>query len=263
MSTHSSAEPKFHHMPPEIQEQLRRQEEHIAAVSAQKHQDNLRSEQARTRANRANACFSTGPRTLSGKEVSRMNAVRHGLTGRQVLLPSEDAEAYTAHIERFRRDLAPVTERELELTQMLADTQWRLNRIPGLESAIFAMGRLRYVDLYLDVDAALRSQLIDCYTMEQSAKQINNLSIQEGRLRRQYTSDLKELKALQSHRQQSEEAAKPSAQSATATATQQGDWVRFYNLTETNVGRPSGCGGLQSDPNNSSTAPSADRLQPK
>ena len=98
---------------------------------------------AQVRANREKAKSSTGPVTPEGKTISKLNATRHGLTGRQVLLPSEDADAYTAHIERLRRDFQPATEREHELTQMLADIQWRVNRIPNLESAIFAVGRMR------------------------------------------------------------------------------------------------------------------------
>jgi hypothetical protein len=51
--------------------------------------------------NRANALLSTGPTSLEGKVNSSLNAVRTGLTGRTVLLPSEDAALYTAHVERF------------------------------------------------------------------------------------------------------------------------------------------------------------------
>ena len=172
------------------------------------------------RANRENAKLSTGPATPEGKAVSRLNATRHGLTGRQALLPSEDADAYTAHIERFRRDLQPATERELELTQMLADTQWRINRIPNLESAIFAVGRMRYAEMHKDYDPAIRDQVIDFYTMEQHARQLNNLSIQESRLRRNYAKDLAELTALQAERRK-QETAKQAVQSAEQTQAAQ------------------------------------------
>ena len=187
------------------------------------------------RANRENAKLSTGPVTPEGKAVSKLNATRHGLTGRQVLLPSEDADAYTAHIERFRRDLQPATERELELTQMLADTQWRINRIPNLESAIFAVGRMRYAELHKDYDPAIRDQVIDFHTMEQHARQLNNLSIQESRLRRNYTKDLAELNALQAERCKQEEttqagAAIAAAATAGSAATKNG--FVFENLQQ-------------------------------
>lgn len=47
-------------------------------------------------ANRRNALKSTGPRTETGKQVSRCNAVRHGLTAETVLSALEDTEDYKA-----------------------------------------------------------------------------------------------------------------------------------------------------------------------
>ena len=47
-------------------------------------------------ANRRNALRSTGPKTEGGKQVSRCNAVRHGLTAETVLSALEDAEDYKA-----------------------------------------------------------------------------------------------------------------------------------------------------------------------
>ena len=47
-------------------------------------------------ANRRNALKSTGPKTEAGKQVSRCNAVRHGLTAETVLSALEDAEDYKA-----------------------------------------------------------------------------------------------------------------------------------------------------------------------
>src|SRR5262249_21705911 len=47
-------------------------------------------------ANRRNALKSTGPRTLSGKLVSRRNALRHGLTAETLIEPLEDPKVYRA-----------------------------------------------------------------------------------------------------------------------------------------------------------------------
>jgi len=45
-------------------------------------------------ANRRNASKSTGPITEEGKQRSRCNAVRHGLTAETVIGALEDAEDY-------------------------------------------------------------------------------------------------------------------------------------------------------------------------
>ena len=47
-------------------------------------------------ANRRNARKSTGPTTEEGKQRSRCNAVRHGLTAETVIQALEDAEDYKA-----------------------------------------------------------------------------------------------------------------------------------------------------------------------
>ena len=47
-------------------------------------------------ANRRNARKSTGPVTEEGKQRSRCNAVRHGLTAETVIGALEDAEDYKA-----------------------------------------------------------------------------------------------------------------------------------------------------------------------
>ncbi len=56
---------------------------------------------ARLAANRANAALSTGPSSETGRAVSSLNALKTGLTGRTLLLPGDDVEAYQAHVVRF------------------------------------------------------------------------------------------------------------------------------------------------------------------
>ena len=47
--------------------------------------------EAQIRANQANAALSTGPKTAEGKEQSRRNSLKHGLTGAGVVMPEADA----------------------------------------------------------------------------------------------------------------------------------------------------------------------------
>ena len=160
----------------------------------------------RLAANRANAQLSSGPRTEAGKAKSSMNAVKTGLTGRTVLLASEDAEAYEAHLLQYVDRFAPVSERETELVQSLADTQWRLDRIPNLEAGLFALGRVRCADLFEDEkNGQVRRAMIDAHILVEDAKHFKNLHLQENRLLRRYEQHAKELRELQAQRKKEQE----------------------------------------------------------
>jgi hypothetical protein len=94
--------------------------------------------QRRAAVNRANSAHSTGPRTESGKQRSSLNALSHGLTARTALLPTEDHDTYQRHIQQFLDEYAPATPTETQLVHEIADTAWRLNRIPFLEAELFS-----------------------------------------------------------------------------------------------------------------------------
>ena len=59
-------------------------------------------------ANQANARHSTGPKTPEGKATVRLNAVRHGLLTRDVVLPEEDAAAFEDLFNQVRANFSPV-----------------------------------------------------------------------------------------------------------------------------------------------------------
>jgi len=96
--------------------------------------------------NRANAQLSTGPRTQEGKQRSSLNALRHGLTGQIVVMPTEDLQAYQRHVASFVDDLRPKGPMESHLVQSLADTAWRLNRVASLEANLLTLAAAREPD---------------------------------------------------------------------------------------------------------------------
>ena len=51
-------------------------------------------------------------------------------------LATEDPAAYQRHCRQFFDEYQPATYTETQLTQELADTAWRLNRIPMLEAEL-------------------------------------------------------------------------------------------------------------------------------
>jgi hypothetical protein len=88
-------------------------------------------------ANRRNALKSTGPTTPEGKERSRCNAIRHGLTAETVIGALEDAEDYQAFEAAVIADYDAESAVERELVLRLASVLWRLRRATGIETALF------------------------------------------------------------------------------------------------------------------------------
>jgi hypothetical protein len=88
-------------------------------------------------ANRANARKSTGPITEEGKQRSRCNAVRHGLTAETVIGALEDAEDYKAFEAAVTADYDAQSAVERELVLRLASLLWRLRRATTMETGLF------------------------------------------------------------------------------------------------------------------------------
>ena len=96
-------------------------------------------------ANRRNARKSTGPITEEGKQRSRCNAVRHGLTAETVIGALEDAEDYKAFEAAIIADYDAQSAVERELVLRLASLLWRLRRATTIETGLFEFqaGHLR------------------------------------------------------------------------------------------------------------------------
>ncbi len=88
-------------------------------------------------ANRRNALKSTGPKTEEGKQASRRNAVRHGLTAETVIGALEDTEDYKAFEAAITADYDAQSAVERELVLRLASILWRLRRATMMETGLF------------------------------------------------------------------------------------------------------------------------------
>src|SRR6516165_11903876 len=88
-------------------------------------------------ANRRNALKSTGPRTDTGKDQSRRNAVRHGLTAETAIGLLEDAEDYRQFESAVIADYDAQSAVERELVLRLASVLWRLRRATTMETGLF------------------------------------------------------------------------------------------------------------------------------
>jgi hypothetical protein len=92
----------------------------------------------KTEANRQNALKSTGPKTPEGKAAVRLNALKHGLLSREILLPGENEVALRELGEHLKAELQPVGELENLLVDRIIAAYWRLRRLGRVEIGIFA-----------------------------------------------------------------------------------------------------------------------------
>jgi hypothetical protein len=140
-----------------------------------------RSDINRAEINKANAQYSTGPKTEAGKQQSSLNALRHGLTSQIVVMPAEDHQAYQAHLESFTKEYDPQGATEVNMVQALADASWRLNRIRALETDALGLA------------------------VESRFKALATLSMHSQRLSRQFGKTVTELRQLQKTRRSQEQ----------------------------------------------------------
>ncbi len=125
---------------------------------------------------------STGPRTEEGKRKSALNATRHGLTGRTVVMPYEDMEAYHTFCEELFEDLAPETPLEKQYAQTFCDTQWRLNRARSIEDSMYALGHFEAAGQIETEHPQVHAALTAGRVFRDDSKSFANLSLYEQRL---------------------------------------------------------------------------------
>jgi len=143
----------------------------------------------RTSTNRANAQHSTGPRSEAGKQRSALNALTHGLTARTAVLASEDPAAYEQHHQQFLDEHRPATPTETQLVRELADTAWRMNRIPLLEADVLSRAQ-----------SPAPSPEPPSFDLVDAHRLLTSLSVHGQRLSRQFQKTLNQLREIQLER---------------------------------------------------------------
>ncbi len=92
----------------------------------------------RTAQNRLNAQHSTGPRTAEGKARSRMNALKHGLLAKSIILEGkehdESPEEFDSLLHDLISELCPVGTLEDMQVERIASCYWRLKRVLRAEA---------------------------------------------------------------------------------------------------------------------------------
>ena len=131
---------------------------------------------------------------------SSLNALRHGLTARIVVLPSEDMTAFQAFSKEIVDSLDTQTPVEREFAQTVADNLWRLNRIRSIEDGMLAEGHFEDAG---DFDAEhddIHSALSASRAFRAHSKEFATLSLYEQRLHRYMREALRQLEDLKEAR---------------------------------------------------------------
>src|SRR4029077_8034974 len=133
----------------------------------------------------------------AGKQRSSLNALRHGLTGQTIVLPSEDHSAYQRHSQSFLDEYRPHGATETQLVQSLTDTSWQLNRAAAVETNLFSLGITEMEDRI----RANHPEAEDALAMALAFREHNRPSANTGtsrqRLPRQFERTLALLRQIQ------------------------------------------------------------------
>lgn len=117
--------------------------------------------------NRANAQFSTGPRTEAGKAASSRNHLSHGLAARGFLVLPSMTEAFTQLEAGLRQDLLPSGTLQEVLFKLILECGWNLERC-----------RQATLDLHTSNGSSDRDSLLDAdpryASIQRYAKQAHN-----------------------------------------------------------------------------------------
>ena len=141
-------------------------------------------------------------KTPEGRARSSMNALRHGLTARVVVLPTEDMNAYRAFSKEIVDSLDAQTPLERQFAQTVADNQWRINRIRSIEDGMLGMGHFEAAGNFDAEHPEIHSALTADKAFRADSQAFVNLSIYEQRLQRGMKEVLRQLKELQAERRE-------------------------------------------------------------
>jgi hypothetical protein len=148
-----------------------------------------------------------GPKTDAGKQRSRLNAYKHGLTGQIHLFTPEEHEAFEQHCQATVQALAPIGILEQQLAQSIAEDKWRLKRVRAMETAIFdagqkgALGFLSHGGPRYDPEQVLIDEALNqaCNWLAKS-NNFQLLTLYEQRINRTIERNMAELRTLRAER---------------------------------------------------------------
>jgi hypothetical protein len=152
-----------------------------------------------------------GPASPEAKQRVKYNALRHGFTGKVLLMTSEEREKFDAFVKGMMADLTPVGTHETFLANSMAEEAWRLNQIRARCANLSAVGDFDGAgDKYRPMDGqnpdaietdTIKNAVIETVVARDQSKQLALMSLYAQRTQRAYEKYRKELNQLQGKRE--------------------------------------------------------------
>ena len=135
-------------------------------------------------ASRTNGARSCGPVTEEGKRRSSLNAIRHGLLSKSVVLQNESEEGFGQLLAQHIAKLAPADDAEIEAVEEMVASIWRFRRLWTIETRLFdnSIGKRQ--------DTDERDRLAGAWSDLASGNDLHLLDRYENRLHRMYQRSL-------------------------------------------------------------------------
>ncbi len=156
------------------------------------------STKRKTDSARANGAKSHGPATEQGRKKSSMNALKHGLTARTVVLPNENDDEYADLLESYVQKFQPADPVEMDFVVEMVNAKWRQRRLFLIESGLYELQMLKQKE---EMEAAYDSyneSVEHAFAFRKLSESacLSMLSRTESRLERTYSRALRNLVQL-------------------------------------------------------------------
>ena len=157
---------------------------------------------------------------LKPRDPRALNAYRHGLTGQVLIMTPEDQAAYHQHCLNMKKALAPEGAFEAGLVQSIADDRWRLFRAASLDINTCAVS-ISEPDKITSEHPQVQTAFAQAVAWAADSKNMNLLSLYEGRIQRRVERNVKMLQEAQAQRKAAlQQAVEEAALLAQAAALQ-------------------------------------------
>ena len=149
------------------------------------------------------------PKPVEHKQRSTMNAFKHNITGNNMIMQEHECEKYTELSTSLMREFQCATEMERQIAQKIIDTNFRLNRLAGIENNMLNFDMMTR-ETAGNPDDRTEVMFAQTRAWKDEAKSFDVLGRYEARLTRQLLLYRNELERMQTNRKAAEAIEKES-----------------------------------------------------